>query len=490
MANITKYTSQSVTITASNIKNNSHFHGMIVNSSDSGLVPFVGYYSDSSKSAATVTIGSSISNSSQSSKTVTLDLGAMFYGASNSYTVGEYPNQTIEVRQNNNISNVTSRSIWVGDSNTVNWTDTSNAFSKTAEVLLSNGSLSAQGSLSSVASGAGIVTATTQGLSTSTASVTTVVTVRSNDPIHKSASATWTIKNPVNTITPSKTSISVNAGTNTNTSSKTEGTHGHVSLSAIASNTNGFDVYSDKIKFAAGSHLQVNNATSATVASGTNVTIKPDGVISSGTSGTITLTAADGANKVSAKTINVTISVPTFASRSMNIGETWIADVSSKASGTSVTKIELFSTSTSTSSTAIATVSENKKVTAVSQGTVYPRFTLSDGAVFRGGTINIAAALTVQILKKDKSSVAADANFGDTLYVKVTGGKSGEKFNLSTSGGTLSKTTKVTTSDYVVLTLPKSGSKTTSVTVTASPASGGSSKTASVSVQNITFKLS
>lgn len=489
MANITKYTSQSVTITASNIKNTAHFKGIIVNSSDSNLVPFTGYYLGAS--SKTVTIKSSISDSSTSSKIVTLDLGGYFYGASNSYTVGEYANQTIEVRQHNTISNVTARSIWVGDSNTITWSDTQNAYQKTAEITLSNGSLiSAAGSLSSVTSGAGRVTATTEGLSASTSSVTTIVTVKSKDPIHKSATATWTIKNPVNTITPSKTSIQVNAGTNTNTSAKTEGTHGHVSLSAKASNTNGFDVFSDNIKFAAGSHLQVNNTTSATVASGTNVTITPDGVITSGTSGTVTLTAVDGANKVSAKTVNVLITVPTFASKSLNVGEKWTADVSSKASGTSVTKIELFSTSTGTSSTSVATVSSNKIVTAVSQGTVYPRFTLSDGAVFRGGTISIAAALTVQILKRDKSSVAADANFGDTLFVKVTGGKSGETFNLSTSGGTLNKTTKVTTSDYVVLTLPKSGSGTETVTVTASPASGGSNKTTSVSVQNITFALS
>lgn len=488
MADITKYTSQSISVSTSNIKNTSHFKGIIVNTNDNTLIPFTGYYMGNTSASAKI---ADFISKSATSKNVTIDFGAYFYGASYTYTIGEYPSKTVEVRQHNTISSVTSRSIWVGDSNTINWIDTTNAFDKTAEVRLSNGSLSAQGSLSSVVSGAGKVTATTEGLSPSTSSsVTTTVTVISNDPIHKAASATWTIKNPVNTITPSTTALTVNAGTNTNTGRATEGTHGHVSLSAKASNTNGFKVYNDQIKFAAGVNLQVNNTSSVTVSSGTNVTITPDGVISSGSSKTITLTAADGANKVSAKTVNVTISVPTFASRSMNIGESWTADVSSKAPGTSVTKVELFSSSTGTNAAGIATVSNNKTIQATAQGTVYPRFTLSDGAVFRGGTISIAAAVNVQIFKNDKSTVAADANFGDTLFVKVSGGKSGEKFNLSSSDGRLSKTSNVTTSDYVVLTLPKSGSKTETVTVMATPSSGGSADTTSVSVQNITFTLS
>lgn len=487
MANITKYTTQSINITASNIKNADHFKGLLIKSNDTALVPFTGYYPrEASAAAVQVNAGKTVSGSS--AKTVTLELGAYFVGASNSTTIGTYPSQTIEVRQHNTISAVATKELWVGDSNTITWTDTSNAYTKTANISLSNGSLSSS-SLTGKTSGAASVNATTSGLSDSVSSASCVVTVKSTDPVQKQATATWKIKNPINTITPSKDTLAVNAGTNTNTGSPTEGTHGHVSLSAKASNSNGFKIYTDSIRFAGTGGLTVNGSSSVTVASGSSISVAPDGVISAGTSKNVTLTAADGANKAGSKTVTVTISVPTFASRSMNIGESWTADVSSKASGTSVTKVELFSTATGTSAATNASVSSNKIITAKSQGTVYPRFTMSDGAVFRGGTISIAAAINVQILKKDKSSVAADANYGDTLFVKITGGKSGEKFTLRTSDGTLSKTSNVTTNDYVVLTLPKSGRSTISVTVTATPSSGGSADTTSVSVQNITFAL-
>lgn len=474
--NITKWTGASVTLTLGNIRNSSHFQDMGYKADKAnplGIGTNFTYVHGSTKDFSIADL------SGVSSATYTFTGQAAFIGAKGSYTYsGGVPalNNDLEIRQTNTIATVAAGTGWVGDSLAVSYTDTTNAYDHKSTITAGAGA--------SISSSTITFTDTDVNFG-STGSATFNVTVTPADDSTVSAasrakSATWTVKNPVNTITFDKQTVYLNVG------SGAGDTPGHVSVTPTLTNTNNQTVYNNKYSVTSTSGEMTLSGSSTSVTSGVSFDITGINGVTGSHSAVVT---ADDRNTISENVIVVS-SIPAFTTASINVGETLALDMSNLAKDTSVTKID-------SSDTTKATITD-KAVTGVAAGTTNLTWHTSDGAIIKVGTIIVAAAITITLVKKDWESACSDANYGDTIGVIISGGTEGTTFTLSTTFGTLSATTGVKAGDHVVLSLPASPSAsdaTTAFKITATPAAGAAvtttfGDTISTFAQEVTLTLS
>lgn len=458
---------------------------------------------------------------------------AYFIGASgntsysDTHTVGYR-----EIRKSNSLSGVglTKSEVWTESDNDtdtftyVNFTSLSNAFDKTATTTTDTNAFTVTATKKTNGDGKITANANYTGFTEGEGSKTFDYTVTASDGAefvsdtdHYTRTVVKTngitLKNTATTVTfvdsnyatiPDNTKIYINTGSHSGDIS------GSYTLSTIVTNTtNNCTPFDTKSEWTLDRTDIITNNFERIQDSKAKVTLSAyNGDDSShSTAGTVVLTAKshDGKLDNAKDTIQIVVGTPAAENINVNVDEItyfYASGLAGQVSGdiagsaTHVTSVEALTNNI----VSITKVTEGPNagmfaVQGLASGaglSTNTKWTTDDGAVLYLNSISVAQAITVSFFNKSFTTTG-DMNWGDSVYVQVTGGKGDETMSTSESGATINKieTPDGKTGNWYVLQAPQGSNAgtSTSIIVTAKPAAGKSYSN-NIAIKHISLTLS
>lgn len=196
MADLIKYTSQSLTGTVGTLQTGHHLSYCSFGTNADGIMKWSKPNAGAGITTYTATLPSTISGT-----TYTATVSAYAYFAyNNTYTVSNVATKTVEVRQHNTPTlAVAKTAAWVGENVAVTYTVTSNAYNKAVTVTASSTTYGSFPSSSSTATSSPATFSVTAAGAV-TGGVTTF-TAKATDPLQKTSSKTLTAYQPITELT-------------------------------------------------------------------------------------------------------------------------------------------------------------------------------------------------------------------------------------------------------------------------------------------------
>lgn len=196
MADLIKYTSQSLTGSVGTLQTGHHLSYCSFGTNADNIMKWKKTNAGNGVTTYTATLPSTISGTSYEA----IVSAYAYFAYNNTYTVSNVATKTVEVRQHNTPTlAVAKTAAWVGENVAVTYTVTANAYNKAVTVTASTISYGSFPSGSSTATSSPATFSVTQAMAV-TGSVTTF-TAKAADPLQKTSSKTLTAYQPITELT-------------------------------------------------------------------------------------------------------------------------------------------------------------------------------------------------------------------------------------------------------------------------------------------------
>lgn len=526
-----------------NICNTSHFVGHDLQfltylggqyyKNENLYIPFKGVKTDNYYSLTTTTASVELldtesngwielNDSTISSAYTYMSTAAYFAGANGivSYSDTHISDNNYEIRQTNSLSYVDlTRSVLWTESDTledtytlVNFTSLSNAYNKTATTTVTGSAFTVDATKKVTGEGKITAIANYSGFSENSGSQKFDYTVAASDGaeyitytskytrsetqaegIELRNTATDVTFNDSSSVEPIDT-IYINTGNHTNDES------GSVDvLSYVTNTTNNKTVYmpTSVWSITEGSTLLVSSIVGDHESGSTTTISAISGTGAQSGTSKIHAVSKDGKLSKACTDLTVVVGTPSFSGANVNVGETKSINASGLA-GNSQDTIHTTITNIEALTDDIIEITKDSAGQFIIKGlasgagqTTETKWTTSDGAILYLGTITVAAAITITFWKKNTTDQTSDMNWGDSVYVQVTGGHGDE--TVTSDIGFITSVTKPAgkTGNWYTLSAPTGDQATaaTKINVTASPEAGDPVST-SIDIKHISLTLS